>query len=503
MKIKRNLLWFFGLFVMILIVLPKEVNASEVTDEYIKQFAPDGENIVLKAVKPKDSLQAYFLLEGILGKYDDPAGYTMKSAHCGGEEYTICTIELYSNDYREEWDSTLNQNVVVQGEKVSYTLNASYEEPSESDIQMMAGYFSKLRDVTSSDSNTWYEIEDLSLINYYLTSVKSELWNKTAPGRALKFINELNTIADGTDISFYLIPGLGNQDEELMYESAFGPLIAFYNGYAYYAKEEGLYLKRVIYIPESTADTKEAYIEAAQERINNYLGKNNNVVVSYGGLLSSLSSNSEDSGKVIASDGNYYNIKVLDRTYKFYIVKVPESELVDPTYSSKNISTDISITSESGLVPLDTRIDAVKLTSGEEYERILRILDLDGNVTYDIKLYSEANKKYITELADGTFNVKIPIPEELDGKDLAVYYVTPSGEVEEYSVTSLDGYVSFNTNHFSIYTLGYKSENNDFIEEKNPDTFDSVGNSIIVSILSFVSLVGIMIYLCGKNKRAY
>ena len=230
MKIKRNLLWFFGLFVMILIVLPKEVNASEVTDEYIKQFAPDGENIVLKAVKPKDSLQAYFLLEGILGKYDDPAGYTMKSAHCGGEEYTICTIELYSNDYREEWDSTLNQNVVVQGEKVSYTLNASYEEPSENDIQMMAGYFSKLRDVTSSDSNTWYEIEDLSLINYYLTSVKSELWNKTAPGRALKFINELNTIADGTDISFYLIPGLGNQDEELMYESAFGPLIAFYNG---------------------------------------------------------------------------------------------------------------------------------------------------------------------------------------------------------------------------------------------------------------------------------
>ncbi len=499
MKRKGYLLFIFGLFAMILIGLPKEVSASEVTDEFIKQFAPDGKNVVLKTAKPKDDLEAYFFMYGILGKYDNPEGYRLEDAHCEGEGYTICTVELYSDDYREVWDDALNQSVVVQGEKVTYTLNATYEEPSSADTQVVNTYLSKLKDMSGQDSSNWYEIEDLSLINYYLTSVKSELWHRASPGRALKFVKEFNEITDGTNITFNLVAGLGNQDESLMYESAFGPLTAFYNGYAYYAKEQGLYLKRVIYISENTADTKEAYIEAAQKRIDNYLGKSSNVVVSYGGLLSSLEPHSEDSTKTISSDGNYYNVKVLDRTYKFYIVKTSEENIVDPVYSSKNNSTNISITSDSGLVPLDTKIDAVELTSGAEYERIINILDLDANVTYDIKLYSDANQKYITKLDDGTFNVTIPVPAELEGKNLVVYYVNENGEVEEYSVTPTDGFVSFNTNHFSIYTLGYKSGSSS--TEELPNTFDSVGNSLIISILSVIGLIGSVIYLNRKNRR--
>ena len=33
------------------------------------------------------------------------------------------------------------------------------------------------------------------------------------------------------------------QDETLMYESAFGPMSVFYNGYSYGLKDQGLYLK--------------------------------------------------------------------------------------------------------------------------------------------------------------------------------------------------------------------------------------------------------------------
>ena len=86
----------------------------------------------------------------------------------------------------------------------------------------------------------------------------------------------------------------GNQDKDMMYESAFGPVTVFYNGYAYGTRETGIYLQHVIYIPKSTKDTKEAYIEAAQKRINDYLGKDNGVLVTYGGLISSLPEFAED-----------------------------------------------------------------------------------------------------------------------------------------------------------------------------------------------------------------
>ena len=97
--------------------------------------------------------------------------------------------------------------------------------------------------------------------------------------------------------------------------------------------------------------------------------------------------------------------------------------------------------------------------SGDEYERILGILDLDANVTYDVKLYSNALEDYITKLDDGTFSVKIPVPAELKGKDLVVYYVDKDGKVDDdYTVKPEGDYIIFNTDHFSIYTLGYKEK---------------------------------------------
>lgn len=57
-----------------------------------------------------------------------------------------------------------------------------------------------------------------------------------------------------------------------MFESVFGPMSIFYNGYSYRIEEQELYLKRVIYVPQNTEDTKEAFILAAQRGINDYLG---------------------------------------------------------------------------------------------------------------------------------------------------------------------------------------------------------------------------------------
>lgn len=472
MKNFKKLLGVFVLVMVITLCVPNGVNASEKTDEYIRKISPDGKNIVIKSVVPKDGMEADFLMNGIVGKYIDPQDYEFY-AWCEGDDFKTCIVELWSDDYKTEWDSTLGKDVVISGEKASYTLNATYDVPTN-EVSIVNNYISKLKNIELDEVNDWYMLEDLSLINYYLTSTKSELWNRSAPGRASKFVKELNDITDGSDLNFYLEARMGSQDETLMYESAFGPMTIFYGDYAYAFKEAGLYLKRVIYIPENTANTKEAFIEAAQKRIDDYLGEDNEVTVSYGGLLSSLEEGSEDTELPITSDGNYYNIKVLGRTYKFYIVKANNEKLVEPTYSAKNIGTDISITSDSGRVPLDTKINATKVTSGTEYERILGILDLEDNVTYDVRLYSEATEDYITKLEDGTFEVKIPVPENLkdkDLKDLMVYYVNEEGKTEKYPVEAKDDYVIFTTTHFSIYTLGYKNTT----EEPVKVTFDANG----------------------------
>ena len=76
---------------------------------------------------------------------------------------------------------------------------------------------------------------------------------------------------------------------------------------------------------------------------------------------------------------------------------------------------------------------------------------------FDLKLYSNAQNKYIKKLDNRTFEVRIPINNKLKNKKLVVYYVDENNNKQVYDVTIKDEYAIFNTNHFSIYTLAEKS----------------------------------------------
>lgn len=141
----------------------------------------------------------------------------------------------------------------------------------------------------------------------------------------------------------------------------------------------------------------------------------------------------------------------------FFIVKKDSSKMVTPYVKTVDSVTNIEISTDEKL-PNDTIIEVNELTSGSDYEKIVKLLDLTDSLSYDLKLYSNGLDKYITKLDSGEFEVKIPIPEDFKGKDLVVYYVKDNGEKEPYTVdtTSEPGYAIFKTTHFSIYTLGYK-----------------------------------------------
>lgn len=168
---------------------------------------------------------------------------------------------------------------------------------------------------------------------------KPELRLNGSAGKALKYSNEIINIFNGSDVSFYLNLRAGGGNKETLYEYSFGDMNIYYKDYNYATKQQGIYLKRIIYIPQYTADSTEAYISAAQQIINDYLGTTD-VKVTYGGLLSSLEEGCEDNFiSRNTTDGNYYNIIIKGTTYNFYILKGNEEQLKCPTYLGKNLET--------------------------------------------------------------------------------------------------------------------------------------------------------------------
>lgn len=441
MKSKKTLLSLALLCVMLLFVGFSTVNATEYEESLIKRIAPDGENAVFKAEKPADAaFSEYYITNIVNHMLDDREGYSAW-AYCnldenGEPDLTNCTIEFYNADY----------DFVAE-----YNIHVTWEEPEEN--AKVAAFINSIPQSSNDNLEDYYQVTDLGLINYYLSGDSSELWNAGAASRAIKFSDEVIELTDGGNYAFQLEVGMGRQGDEYMYESAYGEVAVFFNGYAYESKSQGVHLKRVLYIPEDTEDTPEAYIAAAQKRINDYLGKNDVAIISYGGLLSSLAEEWYKDPTVSESetDGNYYNVTIGERTYYFYIMKGTDEQMVAPTYMGSDVNTNITITTTESSVPLDTSITVEAIVSDE----IKDILGTDEYTAYDIKLYSDGKGASITELENGMFLVSIPVSTSLSGKTITVYYLNSQNELEVHDeiIVNDEGIACFETNHFSTYVL--------------------------------------------------
>ena len=481
----------------------KTVKISQVTEyekNLIKKIAPDGKNATLKTVKPKDLMEAEFILTNVVNKILNEEQY-FAYAWCPDEDFSKSIIEITGNGFNGIYD-----------------INIIYDEPKKNSyVQTFIDNLKKFEETPESA----YQVTDLGLINYYMTSSKSELWNAGAGARALRYSDEIIELSKGGNIKFYLDVRAGEQGEELLFENAFGEMTVFYNDYAYGNKQQGIHLKRVIYIPQNTANSPEAYAQAAQKRINEYLGEENLVSVKYGGKLDSLEEEMLDPSVPIEStDGNYYNITVKGRTYKFYIMKGSEEQIEQPVYQGKDVDTNVEIKSTDANVPLDTSVKAIKVKN----DNIKEILKTENYEAYEISLYSDAKGTSIEKLENGKFIVNIPVPEMLKDKKITAYYINSNGEKEEHIATVKDGIAAFETNHFSTYVLAEKedkqeensnnnnegnitentnteskdNDNTNLENIKNPQTGDNI--IFFVGMLA-ISLIGITVTTKIENKR--
>ena len=364
------------------------------------------------------------------------------------------------------------------------------------------------------DDIEYFYVKDLELINFWVNNLENSDFDNLDP-----YSGELKSYINNSNIEYYVDnrAGGGNAFHTLR----IGIALFRYNDIVYYVDPYlGTKADYIIYVPNEIKNTKEDLIAAAQERIDKYLGEEGTVTVSYNGTAYEVWTREVyeamiKSGKIDANmtfeefllrkdeyveeqpDGNYYEIDGLhaaddtflltikkgDKEKSFNIlIRRDSSKMVTPTYSSADMRTDVEINSSSSSIPLDTSIQVEKITSGNEYERIIKILGLEENEMFDLKLYSNSLENYITKLLNGEFEVRIPISKEFKGKNLIVYFVDEKGNVKEYDVTIKDGFATFITDHFSIYTLAEKSttseDKNIIGDNNNNETNDDVDNTV-------------------------
>ena len=294
-----------------------------------------------------------------------------------------------------------------------------------------------------------FTVEDLSYINYLNSK-------DTTENDIIYYSNELRETLKGTNLIPYFDYRMGDSSE--FNKEGMGIVSVSYEGILYPLGIDGGYrLKSVIYVPSDTENTDTALILAAKVRIAKYLGiDSEDVNLTVGGTRESLTEERWDNYDIDKISNNYYNL-VINGHHVKVVIERNSDKAKELEFTTKDVMTDIQINSKSGTIPLDTLIKVKKMTTGAEYDKIIKILNIADNEMFDLKLYSDSLDKYITELEDGSFEVRIPISEKFKGKDLIVYYVDENNNKVEYPVRIEGEFAVFNTNHFSIYTLAEKS----------------------------------------------
>lgn len=467
MKNIKHLLGIFGFLLVAVFAVPNIVNAASVFDDLLT----DGK-LVIKSVAPKNKDEADFIIGEYVGTTYEEFWVDMETCNS-----TFTSCEIYYHEGQEDEES--------QEISILYDYNQAIKD-------IIDDYLSAIPQGKNS-----FAVKDLELINYW-ANVGTSIINYS--GELKSYINHKNFNID-------LRAGGGSP----FTDSGYGVAKFIYNDTSYYINTfMGANAQYAIYVPDDTPLDKDSLMNAAQTRINNYMGPDK-VTLEYVGTITEFFASMEGDidydyffneyntpeGELYFLNnaaGNFYYRALIDGVQYYLVIIRSTEDMVTPQYKTSDVNSDITIFSTAGSIPLDTLIKVSKLTSGADYEKLIKILNITNNEMFDLKLYSGSLENFITKLADGTFEVKIPISDKFKDKDLVIYYVDEDGKTTEYEVTVKDGYAIFNTDHFSIYTLAEKTID-------NPQTLDKLTSFILFGSISLIGLVSSVVYLKRKEIK--
>ncbi|MBQ3491375.1 MAG: hypothetical protein IJA74_02345 [Oscillospiraceae bacterium] len=432
---------------------------------------------------PEDSGDSEFLLSAIAKSLVKDNQY---------EVWAYCNEEPFNPN--RAMISLTDRNT---GTEEIYYVDVKYTQPDAEIKKNVDAMVKRMKDA-STDEWKFYILDDLYLVNYAATVAKTGVDD---PGTALNFAKEFLDDVGGGKFTFGIDTRLGSGGG-IFYSEAGGHMIVMYDGDVYATTEGGIAYKFMLYVPADTANTPEAYMAAAQKRIDDYFGADSGISLAVGGLFSELDPElmeyAEEYIDFTNAGDSFYMLKVGEVECPFVIAKSESAEnFTEPSYKGGDLMSKIEITTTDKSVPLDTEVMVEEVKN----DAIKNAVGTDTYAAYDITLYSGTLGANITKLDKGVFTVKLPIPAELADKDLTVFYVPDEGEPEEHAViTTDDGYVIFDTDHFSTYVLTeVKADTDSGIS--SPQTADS-SNMFLWSAVMVVAAAGfVSVMICDKKRK--
>ena len=463
---------------------PQQGGGEAEFDEIMGQISPNGV-IELDAIRPTGEFTDSVITAALQKKYSFD-GYRLLGS-IDGEQGELVIQTSDESAYQ------------------AYQVEYVFKEPNNIVSELINGIYERLTFTSQeifSDYDKRFIVEDLDSINY-LYNIQKTTDEMLAMNSIVNYSSKIHELVGNANVDFMFDIRLGGGDSEF-YEMVMGPMNILYNGTIYGNIDPiGYSLTKIIYVPSDTTKSRQAFIEAAETRIKEYL-KGIDVQITYGGNIddlepiqySWLEMNTTNHTETLhdlfdktKTTGEWYNVLIGEETYKYFIV-ADSSKMKTPFMKTKDVNTNIYVTTDAFDAPLDSRLNVNKLDkNSDEYKALESKLNIIKGLAFDLNLYSTSLDMYITKLSNGNFKVYIPIDEETAKKTLVAVYIKEDGTKEEHEITIENGYAVFETNHFSTYAITEKTA--------NPKTGDNIIESGIILTLSMIGL-GITIY--NKEK---
>lgn len=178
-----------------------------------------------------------------------------------------------------------------------------------------------------------------------------------------------------------------------------------------------------------------------------------------------------ENGKVVSATGERLGTVIAD-------LGNSNIEDNDKTITKIDSKTNIKLETTSDILADDIKMEITEITTGDIFDKIKNTLsEIKNFKAFDITL--KANDTNIQP--NGKVKISIPIPVGFDVSKLIVYRLDENNTKTEYQVTTANEYATFETDHFSTYILGEKSElsneTQDNVDENIGGTFTGTNNT--------------------------
>lgn len=234
-------------------------------------------------------------------------------------------------------------------------------------------------------------------------------------------------------------------------------------------------LEAKVTIPSTVEDTEEAIINYATLEIEKCLKE-----YTYIDIGDSIVIKKED------GEGDWYCI--LNNITQEYIGSIHLKK--EKAVIKEDTTTGVKLDTTSAVLPINVILQCTEINQQDTINEVKETL---GNTITKVKIYDiNLLENNVKVQPNGKVKISIPIPSDYNKDRLTVYRIQEDGTKTEYTVKVEENYITFETDHFSIYVLAEKqATTNKGEKDDTPKTGTTDITNYIIAVAT-ISAVGIV-----------